>query len=84
MRPHLIAATLALILPCLARAQSPRPADPASSGSWWAHVTALADDSMLGREAGSPQHRTAAEYVASAFARASSGVRRSRVFPSSS
>jgi Zn-dependent M28 family amino/carboxypeptidase len=70
MRPHLILATLALSLPCLARAQTPRPADLAASASWWAHVTALADDSMLGREAGSPQHRKAADYVAGAFARA--------------
>jgi len=73
MRPLLIAATLAFALPSPAIAQAPRPAEPggaASADAWWAHVTALADDSMLGREAGSPQHRKAADYVAEAFARA--------------
>jgi hypothetical protein len=37
---------------------------------WWADVEALAHDSMRGREAGTPEHRRAAEYVAAAFARA--------------
>jgi Zn-dependent M28 family amino/carboxypeptidase len=38
--------------------------------AWWGHVTALADDSMRGRQTGSPEHRRAAEYVAGAFQRA--------------
>ncbi len=45
-------------------------AAPAQADAWWAHVTALAHDSMRGRETGSPEHRKAAEYVASAFQRA--------------
>jgi Zn-dependent M28 family amino/carboxypeptidase len=34
---------------------------------WWAHVVYLADDSMRGRQTGSPEHRRAAEYVAEQF-----------------
>src|SRR3989442_772342 len=31
---------------------------------WWAHVQALANDGMEGRNTGSPAHKRAAEYVA--------------------
>jgi Zn-dependent M28 family amino/carboxypeptidase len=34
---------------------------------WWAHVEALANDGMEGRNTGSPAHRRAAEYVAGQF-----------------
>jgi Zn-dependent M28 family amino/carboxypeptidase len=34
---------------------------------WWAHVEALANDSMEGRNTGSPGHKRAAEYVAAQF-----------------
>lgn len=34
---------------------------------WWSHVQALANDSMRGRDTGSPEHRMAAEYVARNF-----------------
>jgi Zn-dependent M28 family amino/carboxypeptidase len=34
---------------------------------WFAHVEALANDDMRGRETGSPEHRKAAEYVAEHF-----------------
>jgi Zn-dependent M28 family amino/carboxypeptidase len=37
---------------------------------WWSHVTFLADDTMRGRDTGSPEHRKAAEYVAEQFKRA--------------
>jgi Zn-dependent M28 family amino/carboxypeptidase len=37
---------------------------------WWKHVEVLADDKMEGRNAGSPGHRRAAEYVAAEFERA--------------
>jgi Zn-dependent M28 family amino/carboxypeptidase len=33
--------------------------------TWWAHVRFLASDELRGRETGSPEHRRAAEYVAS-------------------
>jgi hypothetical protein len=42
----------------------------AQADAWWHHVTVLADDSMRGRETGSPEHRKAAEYVAAAFRQA--------------
>jgi Zn-dependent M28 family amino/carboxypeptidase len=48
---------------------SPASAE-AQAEAWWGHVTALAHDSMRGRETGSPEHRKAAEYVASTFERA--------------
>ncbi len=37
---------------------------------WWAHVVYLSDDSMQGRQTGSPEHRKAAEYVAEQFKKA--------------
>src|SRR2546421_3806362 len=37
---------------------------------WWAHVQALANDGMEGRNTGSPAHKRAAEYVASVFQKA--------------
>ena len=37
---------------------------------WWAHVRFLADDSLEGREAGTPGYRRAAEYVAERLRRA--------------
>jgi Zn-dependent M28 family amino/carboxypeptidase len=37
---------------------------------WWAHVSFLANDSMKGRDTGSPEHRKAAEYIAAEFKKA--------------
>jgi Zn-dependent M28 family amino/carboxypeptidase len=34
---------------------------------WWAHVEALANDGMEGRNTGSPAHKRAADYVAAQF-----------------
>src|SRR5688500_15096478 len=59
MRCMPVVVLLALALPSAAFAQAE---------AWWGHVTALAHDSMRGRETGSPEHRKAAEYVASVFA----------------
>ena len=61
MRRLLAALVLTVSVPSLAAAQA---------DAWWGHVTALADDSMRGRETGSAEHRRAAEYVAGAFQRA--------------
>ena len=61
IRDLLAAALLAAAFPAPALAQAE---------AWWGHVTALADDSMRGRETGSPEHRKAAEYVVSVFQRA--------------
>jgi Zn-dependent M28 family amino/carboxypeptidase len=38
--------------------------------TWWAHVEALANDGMEGRNTGSPAHKRAAEYVAEQFRKA--------------
>src|SRR5215467_496054 len=42
------------------------PAFPQAS-KWWAHVEALANDGMEGRNTGSPAHQRAADYVAAEF-----------------
>jgi len=39
----------------------------ADAKRWWSHVQFLAGDSMAGRNTGSPEHKRAAEYVASKF-----------------
>ena len=41
-----------------------------SGARWWSHVKVLADDSMEGRNTGSPGHKRAAEYVAAQFQKA--------------
>jgi Zn-dependent M28 family amino/carboxypeptidase len=38
-----------------------------TASRWWAHVEALANDGMEGRNTGSPGHKRAAEYVAAQF-----------------
>src|SRR4051794_12886803 len=42
-------------------------APTATEKRWWAHVEALANDGMEGRNTGSPAHRRAADYVAGQF-----------------
>jgi Zn-dependent M28 family amino/carboxypeptidase len=37
------------------------------ASKWWAHVEALANDGMEGRNTGSPAHKRAADYVAAQF-----------------
>ena len=44
--------------------------ESADGKRWWSYVEALANDGMQGRNTGSPEHRKAAEYVASQFERA--------------
>ena len=39
----------------------------ADANRWWAHVEALANDGMEGRNTGSPGHKRAADYVAARF-----------------
>ena len=46
-------------------------AAPSPEGrSWWRHVQFLASDKLEGRNAGSPGHRLAADYVAGQFKKA--------------
>jgi len=42
----------------------------ADGNSWWKHVEFLADDSLQGRDTGSPGHKRAAEYVVAEFKKA--------------
>jgi hypothetical protein len=51
----------------LAASASAAATPPDEARRWWAHVEALASDEMRGREAGTPEHRKAAEYVAAQF-----------------
>src|SRR5262245_22148883 len=60
-------AILLVILTCLSsQAQPPE----SRYSAWWAHVEALANDGMEGRNTGSPAHKRAAEYVAAQFRKA--------------
>lgn len=63
MKRLLIAALMLLAIPVL-RAQQ------ADIDRWWSHIVFLSDDSMQGRQTGSPEHRKAAEYVAEQFKKA--------------
>ena len=42
----------------------------ADGNRWWKHIEFLADDSLQGRDTGSPGHKRAAEYVAAEFQKA--------------
>jgi Zn-dependent M28 family amino/carboxypeptidase len=59
---------------CSSEPSAPSARQATSAGDaearWFAHVEALANDSMRGRETGSPEHRKAAEYVADHFKKA--------------
>jgi Zn-dependent M28 family amino/carboxypeptidase len=60
---------LAALLATLAQPQGRpvTPADQTAGQSWWAHIQALADDSMQGRLTGSDGYLRAARYVVSQF-----------------
>src|SRR5213594_526570 len=61
MRRTFIVTALVVSVSIAARADADR---------WWSHVKVLADDSMEGRNTGSPGHKRAAEYVAAQFKKA--------------
>ena len=64
----LMAAVVSGIAPhLLAQGRPVTPADQAAGQAWWAHVKALADDSMEGRLTGSEGYMRAARYVVSQF-----------------
>ena len=60
---RLLSLALAVLLSGSAAAQEP-------AARWWAHIVFLANDSMNGRDTGSPEHRKAAEYIAAEFKKA--------------
>jgi len=64
MRRALVLAVTTLLATAAVRA-----ADDTAS-RWWAHVEALANDGMEGRNTGSAGHKRAAEYVAAQFQKA--------------
>src|SRR6185295_11100722 len=59
-----------LIIGCGAVATLLAAPESADGKRWLSYVEALANDGMQGRNTGSPEHRKAAEYVASQFERA--------------
>src|SRR5689334_13792188 len=61
--------TAAVMLAAIAVAAAVHAADDTAS-RWWAHVEALANDGMEGRNTGSAGHKRAAEYVAAQFQKA--------------
>jgi hypothetical protein len=65
----LVLAGLSLLLTVAPSATEPN----ADTRRWWAHIEALANDSMQGRDTGSPEHRRAQEYVVRHFER--NGIR---------
>ncbi|MGA2145693.1 MAG: M20/M25/M40 family metallo-hydrolase [Bryobacteraceae bacterium] len=69
MRPIVIAIVLSGVLAphLLAQGRPVTPADQAAGEAWWAHVKALADDSMEGRLTGSEGYLRAAKYVVALF-----------------
>lgn len=62
-RARYFAILLTTVLCLSAQAQQPS----VRHSQWWAHVEALANDGMEGRNTGSPAHKRAAEYVAEQF-----------------
>lgn len=63
----LLAAALLGAGPLLSQGRPVTPADRAAGDAWWAHVRALADDSMEGRLTGSEGYLRAAKYVVAQF-----------------
>jgi Zn-dependent M28 family amino/carboxypeptidase len=58
----------ALLGGCSRAPSTTASAEPSDAGTrWFAHVEALANDGMRGRETGSPEHLRAAQYVAGHF-----------------
>ena len=58
IRVFALALAVVLVVPRVAQGQAER---------WWGDIKALADDSMRGRNTGSPEHKKAADYVAASF-----------------
>src|SRR6185436_13417293 len=59
-----VAAFVVAITVVAVGARITRAVEPnAATKRWWSHIVALSNDSMRGRDTGSPEHRAAQEYV---------------------
>src|SRR5262245_57389805 len=61
MKPHSLAPILLVAATCVTAAQSPDL--PSEGKAWWAHVQFLADDTLEGRNVGTPGYEKAVDYV---------------------
>ena len=59
--------TLVIVLTVLTSLSTQAQQPQSRNTAWWAHVEALANDGMEGRNTGSPGHKRAADYVAGQF-----------------
>ena len=50
-----------------AKLTPPVNSSPGAASAWWNHVKVLSDDSLKGRDTGSPGHESAARYIAAQF-----------------
>src|SRR6516162_1144336 len=62
--------TLVIVLTVLTSLSTQAQQPQSRNTAWWAHVEALANDGMEGRNTGSPGHKRAADYVAGQFRKA--------------
>ncbi len=65
MKPHSLAPIFLVAATCVTTAQSPDL--PSEGKAWWAHVQVLADDTLEGRNVGTPGYEKAVDYVESQF-----------------
>src|SRR5439155_19135579 len=66
-RSRFMRRTLTLAVVAMAAGTMGLRADDKTARRWFAHIDALANDGMEGRNTGSPGHKRAAEYVAAQF-----------------
>lgn len=63
MSRRVVGVALAAVLSALPAVVRSQQVAPPEAAAWWRHVQVLADDSLKGRDTGSPGHESAARYV---------------------
>src|SRR6478735_7406000 len=68
LKPHSLTRILLVIVACCGATAAAQSPDLLSEGkAWWAHVQFLADDTLEGRNIGTPGYEKAVDYVESRF-----------------